>query len=107
MGTDDRVNRLAQTLVDASPDALIAMSAEGAVSFWSAGAERIFGYTRDEAVGRSIFDLIVPADRIDETRSALAATLQSGTSSYESVRRTKDGSLILVDVANRRARDTE
>ena len=64
----DRVNRLAQTLVDASPDALIAMSAEGDVSFWSAGAERIFGCTGDEAVGRSIFELIVPADRIDETR---------------------------------------
>jgi protein-histidine pros-kinase len=103
----DRMNRLAQTLVDASPDALIAMSAEGDVSFWSAGAERIFGYTRDEAVGRSMFDLIVPADRIDETRSALAAIPQAGTSSYESVRRTKDGNLILVDIANRRASDAE
>ena len=103
----DRVNRLAQTLVDASPDALIAMSRAGDVAFWSAGAERIFGYSRDEALGRTIFDLIVPADRVDETQAALDATLRSGTSAYESVRRTKDGSLILVDVANRRASDTE
>ena len=74
MRTDD-MSRLAQTLVDASPDALIAMSVEGDVSFWSSGAERIFGYTREEAAGRSIYGLIVPEDRADETRSALTATI--------------------------------
>jgi len=33
------------------------------IAFWKPGAEDVFGYTRDEAVGRSIFDLLAPADR--------------------------------------------
>jgi PAS domain-containing protein len=68
-----RFARLSQVLVDASPDALIAMSPAGDILFWNNGAERIFGYTPEEAVGRTIFDLIVPAERVDETRNAIAA----------------------------------
>ena len=101
----DRSARLASVLVDASPDALIAMSPAGEVVFWSSGAERIFGYTSEEAVGRTIFDLTVPTERVDETRSAIATTLESGASSHEPVRRRKDGSRILVAVTKRLVRD--
>ena len=102
-----RFARLAETLVEASPDALIAMSPAGEILFWNHAAATIFGYTESEAVGHSLFDLIVPADRVEETRKALAATLETGASAFESVRRTKDGSLILVDVAKRAVRDTK
>jgi PAS domain S-box-containing protein len=99
--------RLAQTLVDASPDALIAISTAGEILFWNNAAVTIFGYSSAEAVGRSIFDLIVPADRADETRQHIAATVESGASAYESMRRTKEGSLVLVDIATRAVRDAQ
>ncbi|MGE2691494.1 PAS domain-containing protein [Mycolicibacterium pulveris] len=41
------------------PDAIIAADSEGVVTFWNAGAQRIFGFTADEAVGQSL-DLIIP-----------------------------------------------
>ncbi|PYM75209.1 MAG: PAS domain-containing sensor histidine kinase [Candidatus Rokuibacteriota bacterium] len=83
------------------------MSPAGEILFWNHAAATIFGYTESEAVGHSLFDLIVPADRVEETRKALAATLETGASAFESVRRTKEGSLILVDVAKRAVRDTK
>ncbi len=51
--------------------------------------------------------MIVPADRVEETRKAIAATVETGTSAVESVRRTKGGSLILVDVAKRAVRNAK
>ena len=83
------------------------MSPAGEIFFWNNGAERVFGYTREEAVGRTIFDLIVPAERVEETRHAVATALASGAASLESVRRKKDGSVILVDVAKRLAHDAQ
>lgn len=98
---------LAQTLVDESPDALIALSPSGDVLFWSRGAERVFGYPRDEAMGRAIVDLTVPAERVDEARKALATTLQSGSCAYESLRRSREGALMLVEITQRLVRDAE
>jgi len=83
------------------------MSPAGEILFWNHAAATIFGYTEKEAIGHSMFDLIVPADRVEETRTAVAATVEAGTSAFESVRRRKDGSLILVDVAKRAVRDAK
>lgn len=41
------------------PDAIIAADSEGVVTFWNAGAQRIFGFTAEQAVGESL-DLIIP-----------------------------------------------
>lgn len=49
----------AEVLVQQAPDGLIAADLEGIISEWNAAAERIFGHTRDEAIGQSL-DLIVP-----------------------------------------------
>ncbi|MBM4435057.1 MAG: PAS domain S-box protein [Chloroflexi bacterium] len=95
-------NRLAALLADATPDALLALDAQGTVVFWNQGAEAIFGYSRDEALGCSKLDLIVPADRGEETRRLLEATLATGAATRETVRRCKDGTLIHVDVSTRR-----
>ena len=46
-------------LVDRADDAVIVADASGAIRYWNAAAERMFGYSRDEALGRSL-DLIVP-----------------------------------------------
>lgn len=90
--------RLASVLADGSPDALIAISPDGVVLFWNQGAQSIFGYTCEEAVGRPELDLIIPDDRVDETRRLVAETMSTGSTATESVRRRKDGSLVHVDV---------
>lgn len=55
----DITHDLAQSILTTRSDAIIATDREGVVRFWNPGAERIFQYTKDEAVGRSL-DLIIP-----------------------------------------------
>jgi PAS domain S-box-containing protein len=50
---------LAEAVLSARSDAIVAADSGGIIRFWNPGAERIFGYSRDEALGRSL-DLIVP-----------------------------------------------
>jgi hypothetical protein len=63
--------------VSSSPCPTPAASSSGA-------AETLFGHARDEVVGCSIFDLIVPADRVEDTRGFIAETLATGGATYES-----------------------
>jgi len=95
----------AGSLVEESPDALIALSPEGTILYWNRGAHTIFGYSRDEAVGRSIESLIVPSDMREEARGKLAQVLVEGSVVFETTRRRKDGSFIVVDVTKRLVRD--
>jgi len=84
-----------------SPDALILLNSAGHVVHWNSGAEAIFGYRLDEVRDRSLNDLVIPADRIEEQTQCLAEALSQGGATYESVRRRKDGSLLYVDVTTR------
>ncbi|HLK35450.1 MAG TPA: PAS domain S-box protein [Polyangiaceae bacterium] len=95
----------AESLVEESPDALIALSLDGKVLFWNRGARLIFGYEAEEALGRPIEDLVVPSDRRDEARRKLTEVLARGSLIFETTRRRKDGSLIDVDVSKRVVRD--
>jgi len=81
-------------MAEAAPSALIGTTPEGIVDHWNAAAERLFGYTRDEALGRALAELIVPPSHAGEP-----ALMR------ETVRRCKDGSLIYVqtDVGTRRS----
>src|SRR5260370_854869 len=98
---------LTQTLVENSPDALIAISVEGNVLFWNPGAQDIFGYSREEAMGHSIIDLVVPDGLLGETQSAIAETLEAGFKVYESVRKRKDGSFVDVAVSKKLVKDAQ
>jgi PAS domain S-box-containing protein len=91
----------AEDLIDESPDALLALSLDGRILSWNRGAEAIFGYTLEEAIGKPIDELIVPEEHRAEARQALAAVVGKGTLLFETVRRRKDGSLISVDVTKR------
>jgi PAS domain S-box-containing protein len=75
------------------------LSTDGEIRFWSPGAEALFGYRAAEAEHRSLFELVVPPGRSQETHDAIAEALHAGHTSFESVRRRKDGSLIFVDIA--------
>jgi diguanylate cyclase (GGDEF)-like protein/PAS domain S-box-containing protein len=89
-------------LVDESPDALLALSMDGCVLTWNRGAEAIFGWSAREAVGRPLEDLVIPEERRAEERKALAEVAERGSTTVDTIRRRKDGSLIHVDVSMRR-----
>lgn len=52
-------DRLCREIVDGVPDAVVFADREGIIRLWSGGAERLFGYTAEEALGQSL-DLIIP-----------------------------------------------
>jgi PAS domain S-box-containing protein len=90
-----------------NPDALLVLSPQGVVLEWNPAAEAIFGYLQAEAKGRSLLELIVPADRAHEEESIRADALRFGTSVQEFVRRRKDGSLVHVNVSTKAVRDAD
>ncbi len=92
-------------LLDESPDAVIATTAEGRVLYWSKGAQSLFGYASEEAVGRAIEEVIVPPDKIDEEHRILREALEKGLTTYESTRRRKDGSAIYISASSKTVRD--
>jgi PAS domain S-box-containing protein len=97
----------AQALWEETPDAIIAIAPDGKVLYWNRAAEIIFGYTSAEALGHSMTDLIVPANRAGEERRIKAEALAGGTGVYESVRRRKDGSLVHVSVSSKAVRKAD
>lgn len=78
-------------LVNSTDVAIIGKTLEGTITSWNAGAERLYGYTADEVMGRSI-TLLVPPDRLDEM-PAIFAQLRRGerVAYFETQRLTKDG----------------
>lgn len=98
---------IAIELLDNSPDAMVALSPERTVVYWNKGAENTFGYNRDEAVGRKLNELIIPANQVAEEERFLEEVMASGQSSCESLRNRKDGSLIPVDISTRVIRDEQ
>ena len=68
-------------LVAAAPDAVIASDAAGAITLWNPGAERIFGYGEDEALGRSL-DLITPERLRARHWHGYETSMATGTTKY-------------------------
>jgi PAS domain S-box-containing protein len=93
-------------ILDETPDAVIVTTNEGVVLYWTRGAEAVFGYTADEAHGRTLGELIVPPELRDTERALLFDTLANGAANYESMRRAKDGSLIYIDSSSKAVRGT-
>ena len=84
-------------LVNASPDAQLALDAEGTILFWNRAAEDMFGYSRKEAVGQRFYDVIVPPANREEALATLTRVQQTGSLAYEAVRQRKDGTTLIVD----------
>jgi PAS domain S-box-containing protein len=78
-------------IVVSSDDAIVSKTLDGVIKSWNRGAERVFGYTADEAIGQHI-SLIIPPERLAEEEDVLAR-LRRGESidHFETVRRAKDG----------------
>ena len=84
------------SIVDYSDDAIIGKSLDGIILNWNEGAERLYGYSAEEVLGKPI-SILLPPERADEL-SEIILKLQRGEIIHEeTVRRRKDGGLI--DVA--------
>ena len=82
------------SIVESSGDAILSKDLDGIITSWNKGAERLFGYAAEEAIGKSI-TMLIPADRQDE-EPAILDRIRRGerTDHYETVRQRKDGSLV-------------
>ena len=67
-----------RAIIDNALDAVIEMDAEGSISFWNLRAEAIFGWSRDEAVGRALGELIIPERHREDHARGLRHFLASG-----------------------------
>jgi len=81
-------------IVESSEDAIISKDLEGIITSWNSGAQRLFGYTADEVVGKSI-TILMPPDRLSEEPKILAR-IRAGDriEHFETTRRSKDGQLL-------------
>lgn len=85
-------------IVETSNDAIFSISLDGAITSWNRGAEKIFGYSSDEIIGRQIFT-IMPPERYDERYRVLQMILNGEQLQFfETTRIRKDGSRIYVSI---------
>jgi PAS domain S-box-containing protein len=84
------------SIVESSDDAIVSKDLNGVITSWNRGAERIFGYTAEEAVGQPI-TIVIPFDRYDEERSILTRVRRGERiDHFETIRQRRHGSLINV-----------
>lgn len=99
-------NRLA-LIVDSSLDAIIGKDLNGTITHWNKGAERIYGYTAEEAIGRPI-SILAPQDRPDEIPEILEKLRHGERVEYfETVRVRKDGQRLNVSISISPIRDAQ
>jgi len=99
-------SRLAQ-IVDSSQDAIIGANLDGIIISWNRGAEDIFGYTLEEAIGKPIA-MLAPPDRPHEIPGIFEKIrLGEGIENFESVRVTKDGRHLNVSISVSPVADAE
>ena len=95
----DLASNLLAAIVASSEDAIISKTAAGIITSWNRSAERIFGYTAQEAIGQPIRILAVPGNE-DEMPALLArVTRGERVEHLETIRRRKDGSLVHISLS--------
>jgi PAS domain S-box-containing protein len=101
----DKAVGLLASIIDSSDDAIVSKTLDGVITSWNAGAERLFGYTGQEAVGQHI-SLIIPIDRRDE-ETRILARLSRGEriEHFDTVRLRKDGSTLEISLTISPVRD--
>jgi PAS domain S-box-containing protein len=75
------VDRFYRTLVREAPDAIIYADAQGTITFWNRAAERIFGFSEEEAIGKSL-DIIIPETLRNRHWDGFAETVRTGKTRY-------------------------
>ena len=101
----DVTSHLLASIVESSEDAIVSKDLNGVISSWNKGAERIFGYSAEEVIGKQI-GILFPTDRLEE-EPVILRRIRSGRSvqHYETIRRRKDGELIDISLTVSPLRD--
>jgi PAS domain S-box-containing protein len=101
----DPKHALAALLVESSDDAMIGMNTSSVITTWNRAAERLYGYSAAEVVGKDA-SFMLPLDRLEEVdRIQAGAETSTGAREYESKRIHKDGHVIDVVIAVSSIRD--
>ena len=101
----DKAIGLLAAIVDSSEDAIVSKSLDGVITTWNAGAERLFGYPANEAVGQHI-SLIIPHNRRNEETTILESIKQGQRiEHFDTVRVRKDGSTLDISLTISPVRD--
>jgi PAS domain S-box-containing protein len=101
----DKATGLLASIVDSSEDAIISKTLDGVITSWNAGAERLFGYTAKEAIGKPI-TMLIPVDRHDEEMSILARLRQGEKiQHFDTIRLRKDGTAFEISLTISPVRD--
>jgi PAS domain S-box-containing protein len=92
-----RINELA-ALVESSQDAILAKTLDGRITYWNTAAQRLYGYTAQEAIGRHV-SILAPSERRDEI-TLMLEELRKGEKieHFETLRLTSTGGMLDVDV---------
>jgi PAS domain S-box-containing protein len=90
--------RLLGSIVDSSDDVIVSKNLDGVITSWNRGAERVFGYAAEEAIGQPI-TIVIPIDRHREERTILTRIRRGERiNHFETVRQRKDGSQIVISL---------
>jgi PAS domain S-box-containing protein len=92
-------------IVESSDDAIVSKDLNGIIRSWNVGAEHLFGYTEEEAIGQSV-TMLMPPDRVDEEKKILDRIKRGDrVDHFETIRRRKDGTLFDISLTISPIRD--
>jgi PAS domain S-box-containing protein len=95
---DENLEQRLAAIVESSDDAIISKDLDGTIRTWNTGAERLFGYSAEEAIGNPI-TMLFPEERLDEEPRIIGQIMRGErVDHYETVRVRKDGSLVDVSL---------
>ena len=99
--------RWVASIVESSDDSIITKDLDGIIKSWNKSAERVFGYTAEEAVGKPV-TILIPPERQDE-EPAILGRIRRGEriDHYETIRKRKDGSLINISLTVSPVKDAQ
>jgi PAS domain S-box-containing protein len=104
---DDRAALHYAAIVESSDDAILSKDLNGVITSWNLGAQRLFGYTAEEAVGKSV-TILIPLNRYNEEPMILDRIRRGERiDHYETVRQRKDGSLLDISLTVSPIRDLQ
>jgi len=96
---------LLAAIVESSEDAIVSKTLQGIITSWNAGAQHLFGYTPEEAIGKPV-TILIPADRQQEEKLILEQIRRGERiQHYQTVRQAKDGRLLDISLAVSPIRD--
>ena len=87
---------LLAAIVESTPDAIHSLALDGTIMSWNRGSEVLFGYTREEAIGKNV-DFLFPLDHLEEARKVVLRLREGGSiPAFEAALLAKDGRTIEV-----------